>query len=622
MKILKRYWFILIFIIAIAGCWRVSNDILTGVFATVILCAGLWLFIGFEKNINKTVNNLTRVNHDLSEFKAHFSDYKLNGNQQLVSEFINFLEKEGDLKTHFKHFMASCIQEKTNYFATHKIEDYITTKNVFRIKSFYEDGAGLLTGLGLLFTFIAIAFGLSHLDLASTDTTVIQNGIGQLIGGLSAKFMSSICGIGAALFYSWYRPLTLDQVDKQIYLLNKNINSIFKFKYTEQMLYEIKENAKEQTENLKDFFAGDDFADAIRKIIDGSSDQKVVPILNEIKDTLIRSDTSKTLEAMNLFINSISEKMTEVNSQQADGLVKSIQEVQEQSRQFIQEIAATLMEKSEALTKQFAQQQVEVVAKQSAGQKIIEENINTMITEMSHSSNEVLAKVNDKIISITQALMQTQTDAITNLDKNTKQNQNNINEIQEKFTETMGHFSKYVDRNVATNNQMNELVGNILAKYKEMISANQQQLDKTTSSLSGINQAMGEFKNISGTMTTAATSISSAASSLKNMNNSLDHQAQLLNNGFETLRSSLEQQLGDWGSHIDSTRETEAQVMKLVNTLNSTIESYVVKFDERNTRFIEEFSQQITKIASSTNSAIESIDEFSDRCGDLLTAKR
>ncbi len=62
--------------------------------------------------------------------------------------------------------------------------------------------------------------------------------------------------------------------------------------------------------------------------------------------------------------------------------------------------------------------------------------------------------------------------------------------------------------------------------------------------------------------------------------------------------------------------------MKLVNTLNSTIESYVVKFDERNTRFIEEFSQQITKIASSTNSAIESIDEFSDRCGDLLTAKR
>ena len=42
MKILKRYWFILIFIIAIAGCWRVSNDILTGVFATVILCAGLW----------------------------------------------------------------------------------------------------------------------------------------------------------------------------------------------------------------------------------------------------------------------------------------------------------------------------------------------------------------------------------------------------------------------------------------------------------------------------------------------------------------------------------------------------------------------------------------------------
>ena len=355
MKILKRYWFILIFIIAIAGCWRVSNDILTGVFATVILCAGLWLFIGFEKNINKTVNNLTRVNHDLSEFKAHFSDYKLNGNQQLVSEFINFLEKEGDLKTHFKHFMASCIQEKTNYFATHKIEDYITTKNVFRIKSFYEDGAGLLTGLGLLFTFIAIAFGLSHLDLASTDTTVIQNGIGQLIGGLSAKFMSSICGIGAALFYSWYRPLTLDHVDKQIDLLNKNINSIFKFKYTEQMLYEIKENAKEQTENLKDFFAGDDFADAIRKIIDGSSDQKVVPILNEIKDTLIRSDTSKTLEAMNLFINSISDKMSEVNSQQAEGLVQSIQEVQAQSRQFIQEIAATLMEKSEALTKQFAQ---------------------------------------------------------------------------------------------------------------------------------------------------------------------------------------------------------------------------------------------------------------------------
>ena len=203
------------------------------IFVCIIGVIFLLLISSFWKKVNATLNRLKATNQEIKPFTQQTDD----SNQHAVLAIKDIISKNTVLEEHFKHFYASCIQENGNFYATHKIEDYINIKKVFKPNRVYDDGAGILTGAGLLLTFGAITVGLSHLDLTSTNTTVIQNGIGNLISGLTAKFSSSIAGILAALIYTLIRPKLLHLIELEIDDFSKQINKIFKFKYPEQMLY-------------------------------------------------------------------------------------------------------------------------------------------------------------------------------------------------------------------------------------------------------------------------------------------------------------------------------------------------------------------------------------------------
>jgi ElaB/YqjD/DUF883 family membrane-anchored ribosome-binding protein len=244
-----------------------------------------------------------------------------------------------------------------------------------------------------------------------------------------------------------------------------------------------------------------------------------------------------------------------------------------------------------------------------------------MINQISNNSNNVLEEINNKFSHITTALINTQTDAINNLEKNTQHNQNHIDVIQNKLAETMNHFEKYINNNVTTTQQLNNAVANILTKYEESIKANQEQLQQTNETLSNITKSMVEFNNIASTMNKSASAIGSSANILKDTNTTIKQQNELFSQGVDTLQYSLQSKIDNWNDYINRTGETEAKINDLVKLLNETISAYTIKHADINTNFMKQFSEQIQKIANSTNSAIESIEEFTERCGDLLNKR-
>jgi hypothetical protein len=68
--------------------------------------------------------------------------------------------------------------------------------------SFHDAVPGMLTGLGLMATFIAILLALQgvHVDIKGSTETV--QGIGQLINGLSGKFLCSIVALALSVSYT------------------------------------------------------------------------------------------------------------------------------------------------------------------------------------------------------------------------------------------------------------------------------------------------------------------------------------------------------------------------------------------------------------------------------------
>ncbi len=61
--------------------------------------------------------------------------------------------------------------------------------------SFYQAVPGILTGLGLAATFVAILWALTGLHVTVTNDTETITGIKELIEGLSGKFLTSIVGL-------------------------------------------------------------------------------------------------------------------------------------------------------------------------------------------------------------------------------------------------------------------------------------------------------------------------------------------------------------------------------------------------------------------------------------------
>ena len=69
--------------------------------------------------------------------------------------------------------------------------------------SFYQSVPNLLTGLGILGTFIGLAFGVGAASsgLASSMPSEITASLQQLLDGASLAFLTSICGISSSILF-------------------------------------------------------------------------------------------------------------------------------------------------------------------------------------------------------------------------------------------------------------------------------------------------------------------------------------------------------------------------------------------------------------------------------------
>ena len=100
----------------------------------------------------------------------------------------------------------------------------------------YNAVPGILTGLGLLMTFVAILDGLSHVTVSANMDV---QGIGGLINGLSGKFVSSITAVTCAVAFVFVERLAYAQPNHGYRKLISLLTTRFKRRTAEHILYHI-----------------------------------------------------------------------------------------------------------------------------------------------------------------------------------------------------------------------------------------------------------------------------------------------------------------------------------------------------------------------------------------------
>jgi hypothetical protein len=150
------------------------------------------------------------------------------------------MQKEGTLSNLWDDFESCLIPVGgSEIYRTRTVESTFTPEAVitpFLGTGFFNAIPGILTGLGLLMTFVAILEGLSHV---SVSANMDVKGIGGLINGLSGKFFSSIVALTCAVLFVFVERIAFSRPTQQHRKLVNLISSRIKNKSIESLLNQI-----------------------------------------------------------------------------------------------------------------------------------------------------------------------------------------------------------------------------------------------------------------------------------------------------------------------------------------------------------------------------------------------
>ncbi len=154
------------------------------------------------------------------------------------------MQKEPMFRQPWAQFRKTLILEHVPWFveprifSTRRAEEIFTQDTLLSHRvnlAFYSQLPSLVTGIGLLLTFLALFIGLSKLHADGHDIAGIQG----LINGLAGKFLTSIVGLIAAnLFTLIEKPMVFRLMNEHHSFLSL-IDKLFPCKTMEQMLEQL-----------------------------------------------------------------------------------------------------------------------------------------------------------------------------------------------------------------------------------------------------------------------------------------------------------------------------------------------------------------------------------------------
>ena len=183
----------------------------------MFLIVGL-IFLSCERNCFLPMN---RIIEDLEEASEKIRNDAMNSHQFLWEPYNSSkveLFQEPRLKQPFQDYLFELNRIDNTEKAYYKcdIGDYINTGLVDSVmhRNILNQVAGVMTGLGILGTFIGLSLGLQHF---STGTTAeVTNSIAPLMDGIKVAFHTSIYGLVFSLIFNFTYKCKLEEAEDAV----------------------------------------------------------------------------------------------------------------------------------------------------------------------------------------------------------------------------------------------------------------------------------------------------------------------------------------------------------------------------------------------------------------------
>lgn len=134
---------------------------------------------------------------------------------------------------------------------------------------YFKHLPGILTGLGIIATFLGLIGGLAGFEFAS-DTDAVRSTVGELIDAVQEAFFVSAIAIGLAMLVTFVEKQFLEDLYQRLHRVQGAVNSLFHGVQQEEYLRRIGVRAAESATELKNLRAGlvDDLTELFAELTD------------------------------------------------------------------------------------------------------------------------------------------------------------------------------------------------------------------------------------------------------------------------------------------------------------------------------------------------------------------
>ncbi|MBL8207016.1 MAG: hypothetical protein JNM09_22475 [Blastocatellia bacterium] len=564
------------------------------------------IFLSFRAMLRKT-------NQSLAQTRVRYPQEKRGLSQEAYEEVNQHFEQTNALSSYWQHFSQSLISRsdergQQDYFwrsesATHSFSESAMIGARLNL-SFCQALPGIITGIGLLFTFIAILIAL--LDVKLVNNRV--QGIELLIQGLSGKFISSIAALFLATIHLVIEKGVFNQLRLQCNHLTATIDSLFPHLTNTRILEEVRLQVAEQTNALRSFNS------SLAPALKASITEGVGPMLSQMADSieglnqLLRQSEAQKQESITGSIERLLEDLKLSLTDSIDQMSRAFTETlatnaKTEFSQVIESLSgtATLLN---AMNEQFANTQKGMadlieLAKMSTHEQFRQGRL--QVENLTTKLDEMLTQMTRQLESNAATTASTAQEIMLQANSWSLQNGSQIDQIKDAYQQQF-----------ASAEELRGVFATAMDNFTEAIS-------KHGAVMSEMRQLTSQFSNIAANIKEAAKETQSTHRSLQQVAAETKIQAQHL----AQTNERQEEMWRDLQNNLVKYKDTFGQVEKAASDLLSQIHDHLKNYTTTTHSSFQQlidladnhFTNATTKLGGTVNELGEVLGDLTDTLG-------
>jgi hypothetical protein len=274
-------------------------------------------------------------------------------------------------------------EEKDSCFVLRPLREILPIDDVVGShyhQSFHSAVPGILTGLGLALTFLAILLALAGVTYDKTNLTEPVTGMEGLINGLSGKFVSSILALALSVAFTFLERATTRGVRRSHERLLAVSSQVFPYLSPSRILLDIQRFSRKQTVSVSHISSEvvDRFVGAFRTEVTPALAHGVSAGMAQ----MLQDEFRPTLQKMNGTLVDLSSAITALESQKQESVTGEL-------KALLQSVEASIVGTLSKMGGEFQQALTGAASQEFGNVQGTLESTRTMLGEMNSQFSEV-----------------------------------------------------------------------------------------------------------------------------------------------------------------------------------------------------------------------------------------